>query len=56
VGTDNFTSITNVEKNAGFTLPLTGGSGTAALTIGGIAILAAVLVVARRRRAYEATV
>ncbi|MHA3683371.1 SpaH/EbpB family LPXTG-anchored major pilin [Leucobacter sp. HY1908] len=49
------TKIVNVEKNAGFALPLTGGMGTAFLTIGGIAILAIVLVVARRRRSEEAT-
>lgn len=48
------TSIVNVEKNAGFTLPLTGGTGTLVLTIGGIAILAVVLLVARRRRNSEA--
>ena len=35
----------------GFQLPLTGGMGTAMLTILGLAILAAVIVVARRRRA-----
>ncbi len=48
------TDITNVKHNAGFTLPLTGGMGTAILTIGGIAILAIVLIVARRRRDTEA--
>ncbi|MFC7766984.1 SpaH/EbpB family LPXTG-anchored major pilin [Leucobacter soli] len=47
--------IENVQKNAGFVLPLTGGMGTAILTIGGIAILAIVLLVARRRRDVEAT-
>lgn len=46
--------ITNVPANAGFVLPLTGGMGTALLTIGGIAILAIVLLVARRRRDSEA--
>lgn len=42
--------VTNVKKNAGFVLPLTGGTGTLFLTIGGLAILAIVLIVARRRR------
>lgn len=46
--------VVNVKHNAGFTLPLTGGMGTAILTIGGIAILAIVLIVARRRRDTEA--
>lgn len=50
----DLTSIVNVEKNAGFALPLTGGTGTLVLTIGGIAILAVVLLVARRRRNSEA--
>jgi len=47
------TEIENVPTNAGFELPLTGGMGTAILTIVGIAILAIVLLVARRRRASE---
>lgn len=47
--------VVNVEKNAGFVLPLTGGVGTAFLTVGGIAILAIVLIVARRRRSEDAT-
>ncbi|MDF1487467.1 SpaH/EbpB family LPXTG-anchored major pilin [Tessaracoccus caeni] len=42
--------IINVAKNGGFTLPLTGGTGTLMLTVGGIALLGLVLVVARRRR------
>lgn len=46
-------NVVNVEANAGFELPLTGGMGTAFLTIGGIAILAIVLLVARRRRDAE---
>lgn len=45
-------SIENVPTSeGGFQLPLTGGMGTAILTILGLAILAAVIVVARRRRA-----
>ncbi len=40
-------------SGGGFELPLTGGTGTAMLTIGGILLLAAVLVVARRRRVNE---
>lgn len=46
--------IENVANTNGFVLPLTGGMGTAVLTIGGIAILATVLLVARRRRHSEA--
>lgn len=51
-----FSKVINVKANAGFKLPLTGGGmGTAVLTIGGIAILAIVLlvrvVVATPRRA-----
>lgn len=52
--TTGFDSITNVQKNAGFKLPLTGGMGTIWLMIAGGALLAVVLVVARRRRAEEA--
>mgnify|MGYP006333746269 CR=1 FL=1 len=44
----------NVPHNAGFQLPLTGGMGTAILTVLGVGILAVVLVVARRRRSAEA--
>ena len=40
-------------SGGGFELPLTGGSGTATLTIGGILLLAVVLIVARRRRVNE---
>lgn len=47
-------SIENVPKNAGFVLPLTGGMGTLLLTVGGIALLVTVLLVARRRRNAEA--
>ena len=47
------TDVVNVEKNAGFSLPLTGGTGTLLLTVVGIALLAAVLLVVRRRRARE---
>ena len=50
VVSQNITQVANVAENAGFVLPLTGGMGTAVLTIGGIAILAIVLLVARRRR------
>lgn len=42
--------VKDVKTSGGFVLPLTGGMGTAVLTIGGIAILAIVLLVARRRR------
>ena len=48
------TTIVNVEKNAGFVLPLTGGMGTAILAIAGVALLAVVLIVARRRRSADA--
>lgn len=48
------TQVQNVPTSGGFVLPLTGGMGTAILTIGGIAILAIVLLVARRRRNAEA--
>ncbi len=47
--------IENVQTTGGFVLPLTGGMGTALLTVGGIAILAIVLLVARRRRDAEAS-
>lgn len=43
--------ITNSANTGGFELPLTGGAGTLWLTIAGIALLAAVVLVARRRRA-----
>lgn len=43
--------IINQANTGAFVLPLTGGSGTAMLTIAGIAILAVVLFVARRRSA-----
>lgn len=46
--------IVNQKNRNGFVLPLTGGMGTAFLTIGGLVLLAVVLVVARRRRAVEA--
>ena len=46
--------VTNTKTTGGFTLPLTGGTGTLLLTVGGIALLATVLVVARRRRSAEA--
>lgn len=47
--------VQNQATTGGFVLPLTGGMGTAILTIGGIAILAIVLLVARRRRDAEAS-
>lgn len=47
--------IRNQDNTGGFELPLTGGMGTAFLTIAGIAILAIVLMVARRRRAAAIT-
>ena len=43
--------VVNVPTATGGFSPLTGGMGTAMLTILGLAILAAVIVVARRRRA-----
>ena len=49
-----FTGIENVQKNAGFNLPLTGGWGTIWLMVAGGALLAVVLVAARRRKAEEA--
>jgi len=51
--TDKQTFV-NQKNTNGFVLPLTGGMGTAFLTFGGIALLAVVLIVARRRRAVEA--
>ena len=42
--------IVNERNRNGFVLPLTGGSGTIMLTVAGIALLAVVLVAARRRR------
>lgn len=50
---DELSSIENVQHNAGFNLPLTGGWGTIWLMIAGGTLLAIVLVVARRRRAEE---
>lgn len=47
-------TIINQANTGAFVLPLTGGSGTAMLTIAGIAILAMVLFLARRRSAAEA--
>jgi fimbrial isopeptide formation D2 family protein/LPXTG-motif cell wall-anchored protein len=47
-------TIGNVKHNGGFPLPLTGGSGTAAFTVGGVVLLllagGGYLVAARRRR------
>ncbi|MCD7101126.1 SpaH/EbpB family LPXTG-anchored major pilin [Pseudoclavibacter sp. 13-3] len=50
------TQIANVPNTGGFVLPLTGGTGTILLTVVGLAILALVVFVARRRRAAEAAV
>ncbi|WP_166869264.1 SpaH/EbpB family LPXTG-anchored major pilin [Salinibacterium sp. ZJ70] len=47
--------VTNQHNTGAFVLPLTGGTGTAFLTIAGIALLAVVLLVARRRRAQAVT-
>lgn len=47
-------NVTNQENTGGFVLPLTGGMGTALITLAGITLLAVVLVVARRRRSHEA--
>ncbi|MFT3876412.1 MAG: SpaH/EbpB family LPXTG-anchored major pilin [Propioniciclava sp.] len=44
-------TVTNQITSGGFELPLTGGTGTALLTIGGLALLGLVFFVARRRRA-----
>lgn len=51
-----FTNVVNVEKNAGFVLPLTGGTGTLWLTVGGVALLGLVLlfVIVRRRKEQAA--
>lgn len=46
--------IVNQSTSGAFVLPLTGGTGTLLLTLGGIAILATVLIVARRRRSAMA--
>lgn len=46
--------IVNQKNRNGFVLPLTGGMGTVLLTLGGITLLAVVLIVARRRRTAEA--
>ncbi|WP_182171439.1 SpaH/EbpB family LPXTG-anchored major pilin [Flaviflexus equikiangi] len=47
------TQIENAPANGGFELPLTGGMGTGVLTLAGISILAAVMLVARSRRDSE---
>ena len=50
----HLTELRNIKTSgSGFELPLTGGAGTALLTIGGIALLAVVAIVARRRRTAE---
>lgn len=52
VGVDH--TVTNVESNAGFTLPLTGGTGTALLYAAGVLLLGgAVLLFVRLRRAQK---
>lgn len=43
-------TIVNQYDRGGFKLPLTGGTGTIMLTVAGIALLAVVLIVARRRQ------
>lgn len=43
-------TIVNQYDRGGFVLPLTGGTGTIMLTVAGIALLAVVLIVARRRQ------
>ncbi len=45
--------VTNAKTTGGFTLPLTGGTGTLMLTIGGAALLALVLLAVARRRSRE---
>jgi LPXTG-motif cell wall-anchored protein len=47
------TTIADAPNSTGFTLPLTGGTGTLILTVLGAGLLVAVLVIARRRRARE---
>ena len=42
--------VTNQYDRGGFVLPLTGGTGTIMLTVAGVALLALVLIVARRRQ------
>ena len=49
-------TIVNQANEGGFVLPLTGGMGTAILTIGGVAILATVILLARRRSRSDDTV
>ncbi|MFT3888350.1 MAG: SpaH/EbpB family LPXTG-anchored major pilin [Arachnia sp.] len=46
--------LTNQKTAGGFELPLTGGTGTTALTVGGLVILGLVLVAALRRRGQNA--
>lgn len=47
-------TIVNQFDRGGFLLPLTGGTGTLLLTVGGLVLLATVLVIARRRRSVLA--
>ena len=47
--------VLNTPNQNGFVLPLTGGTGTLFLTLGGLAILAIVVFAARRRRTAEAS-
>lgn len=46
----NTETIVNRYNRGGFLLPLTGGLGTILFTVGGLALVATVLIVARRRR------
>lgn len=46
-------TITNQATTGGFVLPLTGGAGTTAITVTGLALLALVMVVVLRRRHQE---
>lgn len=48
--TQDSEAIVNQYNSGGFLLPLTGGAGTALLTIAGLALLATVLLIARHRR------
>lgn len=50
----NVYTVTNSANTNGFVLPLTGGTGTALLTLLGVILLGVVLFVARTRRNSEA--
>lgn len=47
-------TVENVQSNAGFSLPLTGGMGTLALTAAGVLMIAGALLLAARNRRREA--